>query len=230
VVTSSDGLTLSVRSDEAYLYFLLQTGGRSLADGPYYIAADTIAGQGNTSYDERALERAADFLIRIDGEENSVMLTDPYYDVFQYQYAVQNTLIEAIDHQFDKDSGTFVPIYAAMNRELVLPESGQVIPFSKFNAGDLHYGISDPDNLAFDSLSDFYAGKESWRSVSRGCCSMCAIRGRKTSLRTGTSPARLRAKPLNPSRLAYSRRAAGKRCRSAATAGTNGICRLTMNA
>jgi hypothetical protein len=34
------------------------------------------------------LSHAADFLIVIDGEDNSAVLTDPYYDVFQYQYSV----------------------------------------------------------------------------------------------------------------------------------------------
>ena len=158
VVTENDGMRLSVKSDEAYVYFLLETGGRTLDDGPLYIAADTISGQGNTSFDGRGLAQGADFLIRIDGEENSAMLTDPYYDVFQYQYSVLNSLVEPIEHQFEKDSGTFVPIYSAMSRELVLPETGELVPFAKFDAGSLHCGVSDPDSEAYDSLSDFYAG------------------------------------------------------------------------
>ncbi len=158
LVTTNDGMQLSVKSDEAYVYFLIETGGRSLGDGVLYIAANTIGDQGNTAYEGREFAQAADFLICIDGEDNSVMLTDPYYDVFQYQYSVLNSLVEPIENQFLKDSGTFVPICSAMSRELVLPETGEVIPFSKFAAGDLHYGISDPDDAAFDSLSDFYAG------------------------------------------------------------------------
>lgn len=157
VVSANDGLILSVKSDEAYLYFLLQTDG-TLAEGPYYIAADTIGGQGNTYYQGRALENAADFLIVIDGEENSEMLVDPYYDVFHYQYAVQNKLVEPIGLQFQKDSGEFTAILAAMSRQLVLPETGEVVPFSTFGAGKLHYGVSDPSSAAYDSLSDFYAG------------------------------------------------------------------------
>ncbi|MPM93868.1 hypothetical protein SDC9_141010 [bioreactor metagenome] len=84
------------------------------------------------------------------------MLVDPYYDVFQYQYSIQNSLVDQIEHQNEKDSGTFVPIYAALSRRLVLPETGEVIPFSKFDAGHLNYGISDPGRSEFNSLSDFY--------------------------------------------------------------------------
>ena len=86
-----------------------------------------------------------------------MMLVDPYYDVFQYQYATQTTLIDPIEHQTDLNSGTFVPLYAAMSRTLVLPISEELIPFSKFDAGKLTYGISDPDSSAFNSLADFYA-------------------------------------------------------------------------
>ena len=157
VVTANDDMILSAESDEAYVYLLLQTDG-GFSDGPYYIAVDTIGGQGNTAYNGRSFERAADFLIVVDGEGNSAMLVDPYYDVFQYQYAVQTSLVEPIEHQFDKDSGTFVAISAAMSRRLVLPETGKEVPFSTFDAGLLHYGVSDPESEAYDSLSDFYAG------------------------------------------------------------------------
>ena len=158
VVSQSDGMTLSVKCDEAYLYFLVQLGEHTFGQEPIYIAADTIAGQGNSTYNGLTFSSDADFLIVLNGETDSAMLVDPYYDVFQYQYAVQNTLVEPIEHQFDKNSGTFVPLYAAMNREIVLPNSETVIPFSKFDAGELTYGISDPASAEFYSLADFYVG------------------------------------------------------------------------
>lgn len=157
VVTQTDGLRLSVKSDEAYLYFMIDLGLLQFGQNVVYIAADTIADQGNLSYEGVSFARAADFLIRIDSETNSVMLVDPYYDVFQYQYSVQNALIDPIEHQSDKNSGTFVPLYAAMSRALVLPGSGEIIPFSKFDAGALTYGISDPSSAQFNSLSDLYS-------------------------------------------------------------------------
>ena len=157
VVSESDGLRLSVKSDEAYLYFLVETGSLAFGLDPIYIAADTIAGQGNTAYQGLSFARAADFLLVLDGETNSRMLVDPYYDVFQYQYSVQNALIDPIEHQSEKDSGVFTEIYAAMSRVLVLPGTGEVIPFSKFDAGKLTYGISDPNSADFNSLADFYS-------------------------------------------------------------------------
>lgn len=153
----NDGITLSVRSDESYLYFLIQSDSLQFGKDRLYLAVDTIPDQGNLTYGDKALSRAADFLIVLDGETDSTVLTDPYYDIFQYQYSVQTALVDPIENQTVKNSGTFVPIYAALSRSLALPETGEIIPFSKFDSGHLNYGIGDPDNAAYNSLSDFYA-------------------------------------------------------------------------
>lgn len=150
-------MSLSVKSDEAYVYFLLRSDTLSLENGPVYIAADTISGQGNDSYNGIGYSRAADFLIVLDGTGNSTVLSDPYYDVFQYQYSMQTTLVEPIEHQGKKNSGVFVPIYAALSRTLVLPDTGESIPFSKFDAGHLTYGNANPDSPTYNSLADFCA-------------------------------------------------------------------------
>ena len=157
VVSESNGLSLSVQSDETYLYFKIDLGAAQFGQDTIYIAADTIPDQGNLSFGALQFASAADFLIQLHGQDDSVMLVDQYYDVFQYQYSVQNSLLEPIEHQSDLNSGTFVPLYAAMNRALVLPNTEELIPFSKFDAGKLLYGIADPDSPAFNSLADFYA-------------------------------------------------------------------------
>ena len=157
VVSESNGLRLSVQSDETYLYFKIDLGAAQFGQDTIYIAADTIPDQGNLSFGALQFASAADFLIQLHGQDDSLMLVDPYYDVFQYQYSVQTSLVEPIEHQSDLNSGTFVPLYAAMNRALVLPNTEELIPFSKFDAGKLLYGIADPDSPAFNSLADFYA-------------------------------------------------------------------------
>ena len=157
ILLTNESTTLSVKSDEAYLYFLIRSKDLSFDTDRFYIAADTIPGQGNASALGMPLSREADFLIVIDGKNNSAMLTDPYYDIYQYQYSVVTTLIDPIEHQSEKNSGEFVPIYAALSRSIELPESGRVIPFSRFDAGHLIYGVSDPNSPDFYSLSDFCA-------------------------------------------------------------------------
>ncbi|MEN6418108.1 MAG: hypothetical protein ABFC73_04215 [Clostridiaceae bacterium] len=158
VVSESNGLKLSVKSDEAYLYFLVELGGHTFGQEPIYIAADTIADQGNDHNSGLSFASGADFLIVLNGTDQSVMLTDVYYDVFQYQYSVQNKMVDVIEHQTEKNSGVITEIFAAMSRGIVLPETGESIPFSKFDAGKLTYGIADPNSEAYNSLADFYAG------------------------------------------------------------------------
>lgn len=157
-ILASKGLTLSVKSDEAYLYCMVDLGDRTFGQEAINIAVDTIPEQGNLFYQQASFARGVDFLIHLPNETDSVLLVDPYYDVFQYQYSVQNKLEDPIENQDVKNSGTFVPLYAAMNRALTLPGSNKVIPFSKFPAGVLTCGISDPANAAYNSLSDFYYG------------------------------------------------------------------------
>jgi len=157
VVSESNGLRLSVQSDEAYLYFCVDSGVFAFGKDVLYIAADTIPEQGNLSYGGLQFSNAADFLIVLDGQNQSAMLTDVYYDVFQYQYSVQSRLLPKLEHQTEQNSGIFTEIYTVMSRGFVLPETKETIPFSKFNVGQLTYGISDPDSPAFNSLADFYA-------------------------------------------------------------------------
>lgn len=149
-------VSLSVKSDEAYLYFLIRSDGPDFETGKFCIAVDTISGQGNTTAKGVPLSHAADFLVVIDGRDASAVLTDPYYDVFQYQYSVQSKLLEPIEHQTEKNSGEFVPIYAALSRGITLPESGTTVPFSRFDAGKLTFGITDPQSVFYNSLADFY--------------------------------------------------------------------------
>lgn len=157
VLLKNGGLSLSVRSDEAYVYLLVQSETVVFGETPLYISVDTIPGQGNTACNGVSFSRAADFLIVLDGETNSAVLTDPYYDVFHYQYAVQNALVDPIENQTRKDSGTFVPIYAAMSRTIEVPQTGEIIPFSTFDAGKLTFGVADPESSVYQSLADFYA-------------------------------------------------------------------------
>lgn len=155
-ILSNASLTLRVKSDESYVYFLIQATDAALLDQPILLPVDTIPNQGNLSYDGVSFDRAADFLIVLDGQDNSLLLVDPYYDVFQYQYSVQTALVDPIDHQTELNSGVFVPMYAALSRSIELPETGEIIPFATFEAGRLTYGISDPDSPAYNSLADFY--------------------------------------------------------------------------
>ncbi|MEZ4508411.1 MAG: hypothetical protein R2881_01765 [Eubacteriales bacterium] len=61
VLLSNGSTTLSVKSDEAYLYFLIRSKDLTFDADKFYIAADTIPEQGNASAFGMPLSREADF-------------------------------------------------------------------------------------------------------------------------------------------------------------------------
>jgi hypothetical protein len=158
VAQSKDaGTKLYVRSDEAYLYIMAKAG--DFATNPVFIPIDTISGQGNTTFNGISLGAGADFLVVIHGVNKSTVLVDPYYDVTYYAYAVMNKLLPRDISREASQTGNFVPITQVLSRALVLPETGQTIPFSTFDAGKLRHGNADPNAANYDSLADFCFGE-----------------------------------------------------------------------
>lgn len=158
-VIESGGFAVCTRADAAYLYVLATWD--PAAFGPeqadILLPLDVIAGQGNRSFSGARYDTGADFLIRI-GADAGAVTVDPYYDVFHFQYAHQLSLVTTIDSQQSTDSGTFVPIYQALSRQLTLPETGETVPFDRHDTGALRRGTADPGAADYDSLADYALG------------------------------------------------------------------------
>ena len=71
-----DGLL--AKWDESYLY--LRVEGEDILRQKFLIPIDTIAGQGSGFTGGARFERAADFLLVLDGKENTRLMIDPYYN------------------------------------------------------------------------------------------------------------------------------------------------------
>lgn len=155
VVATNGLLSLSVKSDEEYLYLMADLGGQSFEDDTFYIPIDTIAAQGNSSYHGVSFSQDSDFLLILDGEKESKLLVDPYYDIFHFQYAFITSAVPKLENQGTANTKTFVPILQALSRELVLPSTGETIPFRTFDSGVLAYGNANPDSEDYCSLADF---------------------------------------------------------------------------
>ncbi len=159
ILCENDGVRLSVRSDASYLYLLLSSSQFDFENDTLYLPIDVLTGQGNTTYNGKGkFASGAEFLLRLRGRYDSALLTDAYYDVFQYDYCVRNEFFAAVDGQFVKDSGCFDSIYLAMNRQMNIPVTGETTEFQRFDTGALHCGCADPQNDAYDSLTDFALG------------------------------------------------------------------------
>jgi hypothetical protein len=146
---------LFVKCDEKYVYFLAEIEEYNPIN-KVVIPIDSIENQGNSNFTEYnvSLNRPSDFVIVIDGKENSRILVDSYYDSFYYKYSKEKMLPKNTGYEI-KNSGIFNPMYLCLNREMVLPEEKKEIPFSKYETGKLLYGDGNPRNEGFNSLSDY---------------------------------------------------------------------------
>ncbi|MDF2557045.1 MAG: hypothetical protein K0R71_873 [Bacillales bacterium] len=156
---SNEDLSLFTKSDEKYVYFMIKASkaGFSFDKDKIVIAIDSLPNQGNSSIKSLGVEldKAAEFVIEINGHSNSRILTDAYYDAFYYSYS-KNLNMEERNPEFeDKNSGLFNPIYLCLNRELYLPQDNKVVPLYKYETGKLLFGNGNPDRKEYNSLSDY---------------------------------------------------------------------------
>ena len=150
----NEGISVCVRQDEGYLYLLVRGEDYDFERDVLYLPIGVAPGRGNTRAGELRFADGAEYLLRIHGREDSVLTVDASYDAFQFSYSHLHPFFDPLPGQYEQDSGFFNPIYLALNRPLVLPETGTETPFMRAETGWLHYGsVSD------DSLADFCAGE-----------------------------------------------------------------------
>lgn len=153
-----DKKQLYVKSDEAYIYFRVDSDSYDFTKDTLLIPIDTINEQGNERYSKynTTFSDGADFVLKIHGKDDSRLLVDAYYDNYYFRYGVLADYIEIKNAFHSKNTGIFNPIRLALNKRIVLPQDKTVIPFTGYETGRLLYGVSDPDHTEFNSLSDFY--------------------------------------------------------------------------
>ena len=144
--------------DERYLYFRLDINSTNedfFTKGFPLILLDTVPNQGNyrpEMIEGGTFENGIDFIINLNGLTESRVLVDSYYDLFSLQFRKDLQLSE----DPVKDSGKFVPIHYALNREMTIPSQNKTYPFSYYETGKLRYGNGNPSSTNYDSLADYY--------------------------------------------------------------------------
>ncbi|WP_176786163.1 hypothetical protein [Desulfosporosinus hippei] len=157
-LVSDPNFSIYVKSDEKYLYLRIAAQTYDFEQDTILIPIDSISNQGNSTYPKYnvTFERPSEFVIILNGKENSRILVDSYYDSFYYLYAKRVKLIEANPAYEARNSGIFNPEYLTLNKELYLPVDKQKLPFSKYETGKLLYGNGNPLSKDYNSLSDFF--------------------------------------------------------------------------
>ena len=138
---------INIEHSENHLYILLKD--YEFGKEKKVLTFNTISNQGIDMYDGKKISTEADFILEIDGEKNTRLKVDSYYDSFYKKYAIKHLAIPRNKSLEKKDSMVFSKINMITDNELILKETKQIVPMKYYETGKLNYGN---DN----SLADFY--------------------------------------------------------------------------
>lgn len=155
IIASNDDVILSARTDAAYLYLMVESEEYDFDKDELIIPMDITPNSGSTKYAEYDLEMEADFVIHINGKNDSRVLVQSYYDLYSYDYVEYDEDIRTDEEALSKNSTIFNPIYYLIERTLLLPSSERVMPLVKHETGKLMYGTTDEESEDYNSLADF---------------------------------------------------------------------------
>lgn len=161
VVMENVDLRISMKYDEKFLYFLIEKDGFSLESDTLYLPIDTTPKTGSTyceTYD-LSFARASDFLIVLDGADNSRVLVQERYEVLRAIYSQEITGQDAYTNPVSPESPVFKEI-DLMLQILTLPNvQSRQSTFETYETGVLTYGNANPASESFNSLADFCAAE-----------------------------------------------------------------------
>lgn len=161
VFCKNGSITVSMKSDEKFLYFRINRPGLDIDNESLLIPIDITQNSGITRSVKygSAFERPADFLLRIDGKKNSEILVHNYFDAFTYQFSKMLFRKDPYSNHFEKQAGDFIPIRLALRAPLLVEETGEYSDPSYYNTGRLVYGNADPKAPDYNSIADFCTGE-----------------------------------------------------------------------
>ncbi len=155
----SGNTELSVKYDEKFMYFLVKKDGLDFENETLYIPLDITPKTGSNyckNFDVK-FDRDADFVIVLDGKDNSRIMVQERYDALRSTYSKD---IYKFDTYFknnipEKNSPKFVTIELILRTAIALsPETKETVAES-YETGKLLYGNANPKSKEFNSLADF---------------------------------------------------------------------------
>ena len=157
VILSTEEGSLSMKYDEKFLYFYAQWENFDPEHDVLYIPIDTTPKSGSTycrNYDI-SFERACDFVICIDGTDNSRVMVQERYEVLRAMFLRETADMDAFVDPPELDSPRFKIISLMLQTATPLLTGNWSASAETYETGALRHGNANPDSEDFDSLADF---------------------------------------------------------------------------
>lgn len=159
LAAEQDGISVSVKYDEKFVYFLVHKDGLRFGGETLYLPIDTTQKTGSSYCENYGLlfDRAADFLLVINGRNDSRLQVQERYESLRSTYAQNVSDFDTYlkENQPEVDSPLFVNIDMILQTATVLIYGDNTAPAETFETGLLTYGNANPSSPAFNSLADF---------------------------------------------------------------------------
>lgn len=157
LVSSRENMDISMKYDEKFIYFLVRKDKYDPDKDILYIPIDTTPKSGSTycnNYDI-LFERESDFVIVLDGKENSRILVQERSEVLRAMFSHEVYNEDAFINPVDKNSSEFKKINLLLQTAVPLLSGNWNATSEIYETGELTYGNANPDSDNFNSLADF---------------------------------------------------------------------------
>lgn len=156
-IINEKGIELRAQSDTSYLYLMLKKEKWSMAEDKMYIGLDVTPLSGSTYWENTGakFEIPVDFIVELIGYNESRIVVNERYNLFNYLYKYYSNVIEKQDKAPAKDSDVFSAIYLLNRKRFYFRESNTIILPAYYQTGRLVYGNGNPKDNNYNSLTDF---------------------------------------------------------------------------
>ncbi len=171
IVSQNQDYSLSIRYDEGYIYFMA----RGVTEqSSVILPIDTTPKTGSLTvrYRDIRMSDAADFLVYIDGTDNSRVVVQERYEAARVNFEEFISTVNPYVYQPSPTGNNFVPIRVVASKALDptkdvlndvllgVEEFKELNLLDVFNTGQLTHGNANPNDINYNSLADFCFGED----------------------------------------------------------------------
>ena len=154
-----EDIELSVKYDEKFMYFLVKKDNLDLSNDIIFIPIDTAQKTGSNYCKEynAKFDREADFLLVIDGIDNTRLLVQERYEALRSTYSQRINGFDTYRKENipEKNSPSFVQINTIVEKKILSENPLERKIDILVETGKLLYGNANPESREFNSLADF---------------------------------------------------------------------------